>query len=176
MPHESAHLRRATTARRARTLGALVFAVVAAGLSTKADVPLPTLTMASAVHGMMNSEGTRKYPVHLHDAGVLYCNTDIGNLFVHDSSGNVYVDMRGQRPRLRAGDRLEITGVSASASARHCSMAALSGSVRRASRDSRSVSVILHSTVECCCAATVNAQRSSDTTSVRVLLAIFILT
>jgi len=113
MPHESAHLRRATTARRARTLGGLVFAIVAAGLSTEAAVSLPTLTSASAVHGMTNSEAARSYPVRLSNVCVLYYNPDIGNLFVNDSSGSVYVDVRGQRQLgLHAGDLLEISGVS----------------------------------------------------------------
>ena len=113
MPHESDHLRRARTARRARTLGVLVFAIVAARLSTKAEIPLPTLTSASAVHSMSNGEAARNYPVRLSNVCVLYYNPDIGNLFVNDSSGSVYVDVRGQRRlALHAGDLLEISGVS----------------------------------------------------------------
>ncbi len=107
------HSRRTTTARRARTTGALAFAIVAAGLSIKADVPLPTLTTARTVHSMTNQEAARKYPVHLHDACVLYYNPDVGNLFVNDPSGSVYVDTRHQpRLSLHPGDLLEITGVS----------------------------------------------------------------
>jgi len=57
---------------------------------------LPTLTTASAVHRLTYSESLLKYPVRLREAQVLYYNPTLGNLFVRDSSGGVYVDMRGQ--------------------------------------------------------------------------------
>jgi PAS domain S-box-containing protein len=91
----------------------LVFTFLVAGLPGSAADTLPTLTTSRAVHSMTNGEAARGYPVHLREACVLYYNPDIGNLFINDSSGSVYVDMRGrQRPSLRAGDLLEITGVS----------------------------------------------------------------
>jgi len=70
------------------------------------------LTTARAVHGMTGKEARQAYAVHLRDAQALYYNFDIGNLFVADRSGTVYVDMRGQsRLPIRAGDLLEIQGV-----------------------------------------------------------------
>ena len=79
--------------------------------SAGADAPA-VLTTAHAVHDMMNAEGARAFPVHLHNAQALYYNPEIGNLFISDPSGSVYVDMRRQ-PRLpiRAGDLLDIKGV-----------------------------------------------------------------
>ncbi len=61
---------------------------------------------------MMNAEGARAFPVHLHGAQALYYNPQIGNLFISDRTGGVYVDMQSQ-PLLpiRAGDLLDIKGV-----------------------------------------------------------------
>ncbi len=60
---------------------------------------------------MLNREAAGAFPVELHDAQVLYYNPQIGNLFIADPSGTVYVDMRGQaRLPMRAGDVLKITG------------------------------------------------------------------
>jgi PAS domain S-box-containing protein len=96
-----------------RALRTLLFAVVVAAFPAKAAAALPVLSTARAVHGMTQEEAARKYPVHLHNACVLYYNPDIGNLFISDASGSVYVAMRGQpRLSLRAGDLLDISGVS----------------------------------------------------------------
>ena len=102
-----------STTQCAHALGTLVLAVVLAGVRANAAAALPTLTTSRAVHGMTNNEARRGYPVHLHDVCVLYYNADVGNLFISDPSGSVYVDMRGQpRLPLRAGDLLEISGIS----------------------------------------------------------------
>jgi PAS domain S-box-containing protein len=79
--------------------------------SARADI-LPVLTTAHAVHDRTNEEGARAFPVHLHNAQALYYNPQIGNLFISDPTGSVYVDMRNQ-PRLpiRVGDLLDIKGV-----------------------------------------------------------------
>jgi len=99
------------TVRCAHALGALVLAAVLPGVRANGAAALPTLITPRAVHGMTNNEARRGYPVHLHDACVLYYNADVGNLFISDSSGSVYVNMRGQpRLPLRAGDLLEILG------------------------------------------------------------------
>ena len=77
-----------------------------------ADVPA-VLTTAHAVHNMTNQEAMRAFPVHLGNAQVLYYNAQIGNLFIRDPSGSVYVDTRQQPPLpMRAGDLLDIHGVS----------------------------------------------------------------
>jgi hypothetical protein len=79
--------------------------------SARADI-LPVLTTAHAVHDRTNEEGARAFPVHLRNAQALYYNPQVGNLFISDPTGSVYVDMRNQ-PRLpiRVGDLLDIKGV-----------------------------------------------------------------
>ncbi|MGA2186763.1 MAG: response regulator [Bryobacteraceae bacterium] len=112
MPHGLKHSAAARRTQSVGSVGVLLLAVAAACLRANAAA-MPTLTTARAVHSMTNEEAARRYPVHLHDACVLYYNPDIGNLFIRDSSGSVYVDMRGQpRLSLRAGDLLEIAGIS----------------------------------------------------------------
>lgn len=75
---------------------------------------LPTLTAARQIHGLSNEEAARGYPVRLDGAIVLYYNADLGNLFLFDPTGGVYVEMRGQKSLpLRPGDRLRVEGVSA---------------------------------------------------------------
>jgi PAS domain S-box-containing protein len=92
------------------TLYSALALAFAAALCAK---PLPVLTTARAVHGMVNQEARKAYPVHLSAAWALYYNPDLGNLFIADPSGTVYVDMRGvARLPIEAGDLLDIRGES----------------------------------------------------------------
>ena len=87
--------------------------VAAAALRANPAAPMPTLTTSRALHDMTNEDASRGYPVRLQDAQVLYYNPDIGNLFIKDPSGTVYVDVGGRPPlSLRAGDLLTILGIS----------------------------------------------------------------
>ena len=91
---------------------ALVFLASCYG-PTSLAASLAPLKTAHAVHSLTLAESLRALPIHLSAATVLYYNPDLGNLFVHDSSGGVYVEMRGQPTLpLRAGDVLDIQGVS----------------------------------------------------------------
>ncbi len=78
--------------------------------------PLPTLNTAHEVHSLPLDEASRQYPVRLR-AVVTYYDPYIdprhGALFVHDSSGSIFVALPA-RPilPLTAGSLVEVTGVS----------------------------------------------------------------
>jgi diguanylate cyclase (GGDEF)-like protein len=74
---------------------------------------LRTLTSAQQAHGLPHEEAERAYPVHLARAIVHYYDSETGLLFVGDSTGSVFVDMRGQKPlRMAPGDIVTVDGVS----------------------------------------------------------------
>jgi signal transduction histidine kinase/DNA-binding response OmpR family regulator len=78
-----------------------------------ASTGLPTLTTALQAHNLSYEESLRKYPIHLRDVTVLYYEPRLGILFVQDATHGVFVEMEGQRTLpLRAGDRIEVWGVS----------------------------------------------------------------
>jgi hypothetical protein len=84
----------------------------AAVCASPSVLPLPTLTTAEQVHSLTYKNSLREYPVHLHNAQVLYYNPALGNLFVRDPSHGVYIDMRGQPTLpLHPGDILKVEGV-----------------------------------------------------------------
>jgi len=102
--------------RRAITAPRFLACVSALGLLFSADgfgatSALPTLTTTSEVHRLTYGESLRKYPIHLREAQVLYYNPTLGNLFVRDSSGGLYIDMRGQPQQdLAFGALIEVKG------------------------------------------------------------------
>jgi signal transduction histidine kinase/DNA-binding response OmpR family regulator len=70
---------------------------------------LPTVTRAKDIIHMSKEEAARNYPVHLRCVVTFYDSLLV--LFVHDSSGAVYVDLaKGQNVPLHAGDRIDVTG------------------------------------------------------------------
>jgi hypothetical protein len=74
---------------------------------------LRTLTSAQQAHGLPHEEAERAYPVHLARAIVHYYDSETGLLFVGDSTGSVFVDMRGQKPiKMAPGDIVTVDGVS----------------------------------------------------------------
>lgn len=71
-----------------------------------------TLTTTSQVHTLSFSEARKQLPVHLIRAQVLYYNATLGNLFVRDSTGGLYVDLRNRpTPKMGFGDLIEIRGL-----------------------------------------------------------------
>ena len=97
----------------------LAFAFAAAAQQPKnPPKPLHPLTTAHQVHSLFPEEAARQYPVLLH-AVVTYYDPYIdarhGALFVHDSSGSIFVAVPS-RPvmPLTAGTEVEVTGVSGS--------------------------------------------------------------
>ena len=79
-------------------------------------IPLPTLLTAHQVHSLSPEEAARQYPVHLR-AVVTYYDPYIdarrGAMFVHDSSGSIFVAVPSRLVLpLRAGTLVDVTGVS----------------------------------------------------------------
>jgi signal transduction histidine kinase/CheY-like chemotaxis protein len=79
--------------------------------------PLPTLTRAHDAHNLTIEQAKRNYPVKLR-AVVTYYDTNVDvrrpALFVADSSGAIYILLRGfPAAPFETGDLIEITGVSA---------------------------------------------------------------
>ena len=95
---------------------AVVLFVLRPGVSARelqADQSLPTLTTATAVRHLTVAESQRGCRVRIKSAVVLIYDTVWGMLFVHDATGIVYVNMKGQ-PELpiRSGHLVEVEGVS----------------------------------------------------------------
>jgi len=79
--------------------------------------PLPTLTRAHDAHSLTMEQARRNYPVKL-NAVVTYYDPFVDPrrpaLFVSDSSGGIYIGLPGfPAAPFKAGDLIEITGVSA---------------------------------------------------------------
>jgi signal transduction histidine kinase/DNA-binding response OmpR family regulator len=97
----------------------LALALLSVGLSGAAgQVPhtqpntLRTLTTAREAHSLTAEEAARAYPVHLKAVVTCYI-PDLDTLFVHDSSGSVFVEAAGRPvPPLHAGSLIELKGVS----------------------------------------------------------------
>jgi len=80
-------------------------------LLAKGEDRLPVLTQASQIRKLTAEEARRGYPVHLL-AVVTYF--DPGNdLFVQDSTGGIWVDLRAVQASLQPGQELDLYGVSA---------------------------------------------------------------
>lgn len=71
---------------------------------------LPTVTTARQIHEMSRSEARRGYPVHL-KAVVTYYGGSPPDLFIHDSTGGVWVNLPAGAPALKPHDLIEIEGV-----------------------------------------------------------------
>lgn len=91
----------------------LLVAVAPAPARASQAPPLRALLTADRVHGLTYAESLGEYPVHLLGEQVLYYDQKLGLLFIHDSSGGVYVDMREQAALpLHPGDIIDVDGVS----------------------------------------------------------------
>jgi PAS domain S-box-containing protein len=76
--------------------------------------PLPVLTAVGQVKGLSEDRARLGYPVRLRGV-VTYHNPIAGNTFVQDSTGGVYLVFRREaQPQVRAGDSVELEGVSRS--------------------------------------------------------------
>jgi len=73
---------------------------------------LRTLTTAREAHSLSSEEAARAYPVHLRGVVTLF-DPDERPVFVHDSSGSIYVRPAGSLPRsLANGMIVDVLGVS----------------------------------------------------------------
>lgn len=72
---------------------------------------LPVLTQAAQIRGLTSSEAQRQYPIHLQ--GVLtFCMPDLRLTFFQDSTAGIYINFLDTPPKARAGDLVEVRGVS----------------------------------------------------------------
>jgi len=95
----------------------LFVACPAMGQSSSAPAgPLRTLVTVHEAHSLNSKEAARGYPVHLR-ATVTYFYREPGSghstLFVHDSTGSVYVNLPSSSERLAVGSIVDLQGTSA---------------------------------------------------------------
>ncbi len=72
---------------------------------------LPTLTTVKQVLELSRSEAVKGYPVRLKSVVTYYYGGSPPDLFLHDSTGGVWVDLPNAAPALRPGDLIELEGV-----------------------------------------------------------------
>jgi signal transduction histidine kinase/ActR/RegA family two-component response regulator len=97
--------------------GLLLGPAAVAGQQLPLRHPLPTITTAHDAHNLTSEQASQGYPVHLHAIVTYYDPYNDPRrpaCFAADSSGGIYVDLRAL-PAIpfRAGDLVEITGISA---------------------------------------------------------------
>jgi diguanylate cyclase (GGDEF)-like protein len=96
----------------------LFFAGPAVGQSTNTLTDkLPTLTTARQAHSLSAVEAARAYPVHLQGVVTFFdpdYGTGIAATFIHDASGDIYVEQTSELARhLFVGALVDVNGVSA---------------------------------------------------------------
>jgi len=90
----------------------LALAVALSPIAAFAQTNLTVLTTALRVHQLTGDQAALPYPVHL-QAVVTFCDESIGQLFVQDDTGGIFVEIQGDYGfRLQPGQKLEIEGVS----------------------------------------------------------------
>jgi len=73
---------------------------------------LPPLTTVKQILQLSRSEAVKNYPIRLRAVVTYYYGGAPPDLFLHDSSGGVWVDLPGGMPALDPGDVIEMEGVS----------------------------------------------------------------
>jgi signal transduction histidine kinase len=90
-------------------LVALAWAVgTLASLAVSAD--LPTLTKVRQVLELSRFEAVKGYPVHLKAVVTYYYGGSPPDLFLHDATGGIWVDLPQGAPAVRPGDLIELEG------------------------------------------------------------------
>ena len=77
---------------------------------TASTANLPALTTARQILELSRSEASKGYPVHL-KAVVTFYGDPAPDLFIHDSTGGVWVHLPEGAPALKSGDLIDIEGV-----------------------------------------------------------------
>ena len=75
-----------------------------------ASSPLPTVTTVKQILQMSREEASRGYPVRIRGV-VTYCDPTSPDLFIHDSTAGIWVDLPRGSPGLQSGDLIDIGGV-----------------------------------------------------------------
>ena len=71
-------------------------------------VGLPPLTTIKQILQLSRSEAVKNYPIRLRAVVTYYYGGAPPDLFLHDSSGGVWVDLPGGMPALDPGDVIEM--------------------------------------------------------------------
>jgi signal transduction histidine kinase len=88
----------------------LAFCLLSATVAAQTNPPV--LTTARQVHQLTSAEAERSLPVRMKGV-ITFCDEGIGQLFVQDETGGVFVEIQGDYGfRMRKGQQLEIEGVS----------------------------------------------------------------
>lgn len=77
----------------------------------KPSSSLPTLTTIRQINELSRSEAAKRYPVHLQAVVTFYNGPISPNLFLHDSTAGIWVNLPENAPALRLGQLIEIDGV-----------------------------------------------------------------
>ncbi len=89
----------------------LTLVLLGGGGARASEAKLPTLTSARQIQQLSRSEAAKGYPVRLR-AVVTYYNPSTLDLFLHDSSGGIWVHVPQGAPAVKPGDLIDIQGVS----------------------------------------------------------------
>ena len=76
-----------------------------------ANPNLPTLTTVRQVLELSRVEAVKGYPVHLRTIVTYYYGGSPPDLFLHDDTGGIWVNLPAGAPALQAGEIIELTGV-----------------------------------------------------------------
>jgi signal transduction histidine kinase len=91
----------------------LVLAISLSATYILAQTNPPVLTTARQVKQLNSDQAAQRYPVRIR-AVVTFCDQSIGQLFVEDETGGIFVEIQGDYGfQMRTGQELEIEGVSA---------------------------------------------------------------
>src|SRR5438445_8194778 len=94
------------------------FSAHSAGLTTTESKQglqenLPVLTTIAQIRALSPKEAARKYPIKLQATVTFYNQRQFCDLFIHDLSGGIHVDLRDQkRLVLEIGQIVEVEGIS----------------------------------------------------------------
>ncbi len=89
-------------------------------VATPSDSKLPTLTSVKEIQRLTRTEAEKGYPIRLNAVVTYYApaladehgSSPSRNLFVHDSTGGIWVNLEARTPALSVGDLLVISGTS----------------------------------------------------------------
>jgi PAS domain S-box-containing protein len=95
---------------RSAILISLLLASCAPAYQAPQPSSLPVLTTVEQIRRLNHDQANRKYPVHLRVV-VTYDRLDSGDFFVQDHTGGVYVNDFKRKQAFKAGQLLEVTGV-----------------------------------------------------------------
>jgi PAS domain S-box-containing protein len=98
-------------------IGSILLAALVCPAWAQAEQPrpegkkLPLLTRVEQIRKLTPDEAARGYPIRVRGV-VTYHNPQLGNLYVQDSTGGIYVETRGRKITVPAGRLVKVEGIS----------------------------------------------------------------